>query len=171
MSQRTLFILIGAVTVLSIAGIIALALVLTPEDSNPAFDVATRFMNAAGLGENATAFALLTPSMQDYVTGNCPDGSVSACIYSYTPSDWGRLLREGAAIFRRATPDGDAWDVQIVATYEEGEGFSGVCIYHRMEEIAPDNWRVAAWSGFISCDDPDSRIESLRRADAANRAP
>jgi hypothetical protein len=61
--------------------------------------------------------------------------------------------------------------VQLLASYQEGEGFAGVCIYLRMEESAPDDWRVAGWAGFISCDAPNSGINGLRQPSAPNRAP
>lgn len=168
MSNRTL-ILIVAGAVVAIVGMIGLTLVFTPENSKPAYDAAVRFINAAGTYDDDTAYALLSPAMQAYVDAECPDGSVSACIAAYIPDEWGDLVKDGAAVFRRAKRDGDAWDVQIVATYEEGQGFAGVCILHRMEEISPDDWRVTAWSGFVSCDEPDSGIDGLRRDDAPNR--
>jgi len=165
-----MFILIGVVTVIAIAAVIVLTLIFTPEE-NPAFAASVRFANAAGLGQDDIAFELLSDDMQAYVIDNCPDGSVSACIAAYTPADWGRLLREGAAVYRRSIPDGSAWDVQLVATYQFGQGFAGVCLYHRMEQSASGDWRVAGWSGFVSCDEPNSGIHGLRRDDAPNRAP
>ncbi|MFW5772078.1 MAG: hypothetical protein ACOCZH_02055 [Phototrophicaceae bacterium] len=168
MSNRTLYFIFGG-TVVAIIGLIALTLVLTPERAKPAYAAAVDFMNAAGTGNDATAYALLTPTMQDYVDANCPEGSVSACIAAYTPDEWGALIRDGAAVFRRARRDGDAFDVQLVATYEEGQGFAGVCIYHRMEEMEPGAWRVAGWSGFVSCDEPGSGLDGLSAPDAPNR--
>ncbi len=165
MGSRTLVIL-GVVFVLVVMGLIALTLALTPENTHPAYDAAVRFMNAAGEGDEETALALLGADLQAYVAANCD--SVTACIDDYTPPEWGDLI---AAVYRRSRPDGLAWDVQLVATYEEGQGFAGVCIYHRMEEVADDEWRVMAWSGFVSCDDPDSGLSDLRRTDAVNRAP
>ena len=163
-----LFIILGAVTAVVVAALIALTLVWSPEDTNPAVDAAVRFMNAAGQGDDATAGSLLGEELAAYVAANCPDGSVAACIDAYTPPAWGDLI---AAVFRRSVPQGNTiWHVQLVATYEEEQGFAGGCIYHRMEEIG-DDWLVTAWSGFVSCDDPDSRIEGLRRDNAPNRAP
>lgn len=168
MNTRTVTIIIGA-TVAAVVGIILLTVLLVPENTHPAYAAATRFMNAAGEGDEAAAFPLLSDAMQTYVRENCPEGRVSACVQGYIPPEWGGLIR---AVYRRSIPEGNqAWDVQLVATYEEGQGFAGVCIYHRMEEVAPDDWRVAAWSGFISCDDPDSGLNALRRPDATNRAP
>lgn len=154
--------------ILIIAAMIALAVLLVPENTHPAYAAATDFMNAAGKGEEAAASALLSDELQSFVQTNCPQGQVSACLDAYTPPEWGDLL---SAVYRRSIPDGRAWDVLLVATYEEGKGFAGVCIYHRMEEVAPGDWRVAAWSGFIPCDDPDSGLQGLRREDAPNRAP
>lgn len=156
-------------TLISLVIVLLFVLVITPENQNPAFDTAVRFINAAGTGDDDTAYPLLSEAMQAYVDENCPDGSVSACVLAYTPEEWGALLHERAAVFRRSIPDGDAWDVQIVATYEEEQGFAGVCIYHRMEQNAEGDWRVAGWAGFVSCDDPDSGIQGLRQPDAPNR--
>ncbi|MEQ8675658.1 MAG: hypothetical protein RLP44_18620 [Aggregatilineales bacterium] len=166
--KRSHIIILVVVTVLAIVGIIALTLVLTPEKTSPAFDAAVRFTNAAGVGDDDIARALLTPDMQTYVDENCPDGSVSACILAYTPPEWGTLIRDGSAVYRRSIQDGDAWDVLLVATYQEEEGFAGVCIYNRVEKIAEGDWRVAGWSGFVSCDESNAGLQSLRRADAPN---
>jgi len=169
MTRKTIL-MIGIITVIIGGGIIALTTVLIPENK-PAFDVAVRFMNLAGTGKDEPAMALLSDELQAYVRQNCPEGSVSACIEAYTPSEWGGLLRDGAAVYRRSIRDGDAWDIQLIATYTQDKGFAGVCIFHRVEEIAPDDWRVTAWSGFIACDDANSGLPNLREADAVNRAP
>jgi len=166
-SRIPLYIAGGTVVALVITLIMVIA--ITPENQSPAVDVAVRFINAAGTGDDETAYPLLSEAMQAYVDDNCPDGSVSACVLAYTPAEWGQLLHDEAAVFRRQIPDGDAWDVQILATYEEEQGFAGVCIYHRMEQNADGEWRVAGWAGFVSCDDPDSGIQGLRRDDAPNR--
>jgi hypothetical protein len=143
------------------------SLVIT-ENLHPAYETAVEFTNAAGKGDDTTAFALLSSAMQNYVTEHCPDGSVSACVAGYTPEDWGDLT---TAVYRRSISDGSAWDILLLAGYEEGEGFAGVCIYNRVEEVLPDVWRVAAWSGFVSCDDTNAGLSGLRRADAPNRIP
>jgi hypothetical protein len=158
-----------AFTLLAAAGLIALTAVLVPEHTHPAYAVAVEFMNAAGAGDNAAASALLSDGLRAYVAENCPQASVSACVDAYTPPEWGDLIR---AVYRRSIPDGDrAFDVLLVATYQEDVGFSGVCIYHRVEETAPDDWRVTAWAGFLHCEEPAAEITRLRRADAVNRAP
>jgi hypothetical protein len=168
MSRRTLTIIL-LTTVLAVAAIIALTAVLVPENTNPAFDVAVNFTNSAGDGEDELAAALLTDDLQSWVAENCPDGSVAACVDDYTPPEWGGLI---AAVFRRAIPEGtDTWHVHLVATYEEEQGFAGVCIYNRVDQVEPGTWRVSAWSGFVSCDDPNSGLNALRRETAANRAP
>ncbi len=161
-------ILIVIVMLIIIAGMIALTIVLVPENMHPAYAAATDFMNAAGLGDDDVAFALLSSEMQAYVLENCPDGKVSACIDDYTPPEWGNLM---SAVYRRSIPEGRTYHVALIATYEEGQGFAGVCIYHRMEEVAEDDWRVMGWSGFVSCDDSDAGLSGLRRDDAPNRAP
>jgi hypothetical protein len=165
--NNKLLMLLGAVTVFAIGGLIALTLVFTPENERP-YDAAVRFINAAGTFNDDVAYALLTPQMQAYVDFTC-EGLPSACIQAYIPEEWGTLIRDGAAVFRRAKRDGAAYDVQIVATYQYGQGFSGVCIYHRMEELTPDDWRVAGWSGFVECDNPLAGIEGLSSDEAPNR--
>jgi hypothetical protein len=164
-------VLIAGGTLILIVVIAGLSLLLTPEKLDPAFDVAVRFVNAAGMGDDATAYPLLSDELQAYVDAHCPDGRVSACILSYTLPEWGHLLHKEAAVYRRSIPDGAAWDVQLIASYQEGDGFSGVCIYNRLEEAAPGDWRVTAWAGFISCDEPNSGLSGLRQPDAPNRAP
>ena len=32
-----------------------------------------------------------------------------------------------SAVYRRAAPDGDAWNVEVIANYQSGTGASGVC--------------------------------------------
>lgn len=159
---------IGGITAVIAAVIIVLTLIFTP-DANPAYDTAVDFMNAAGQGDDGTALILLSEQMRNYALENCPNGLPSGCIDDYTPPEWGGLI---AAVFRRAIPDGsDAWDVQLVATYEEGQGFAGVCIYHRVERNPNGDWRITAWSGYVSCDEPNSGLQSLRRTDAPNYVP
>lgn len=142
---------------------------------DPAYAVAVDFANAAGQGADAQALALLAAPLREHVLERCPDASVSACIAAYTPSEWGGML---ATVFRRAMPDGpDAFNIVLIATYERDQGFSGVCIYTRTERSAPPagdaygGWRVAAWSGFISCDLPEAGLSALMQPDAPNRAP
>jgi hypothetical protein len=135
--------------------IVLLTAALTPENSNPAFAVAVQFVQAAGTGDDATALALLAPAMQAYITDNCPDGQVSACIQPYTPPEWGSFQ---SVVFRRATPEGaHIWHVDLIATYAEDKGFSGVCIYNRVERNDSGDWLVAEWAGFIHCGEAASR--------------
>lgn len=159
---------VGSVTIITVGIIILATALLSPENTHPAYDVAVRFVNAAATGDDQTAVPLLSDAMQDYVAENCPEGRVSACLQAYTPPEWGALL---TAEFRRSRPDANAWDILLVALYEEGEGFSGVCIYNRVEEALPGRWRVSAWSGFISCAESNAGLSGLRREDAPNRAP
>jgi len=167
MSHRRL--LIAAVSIgliVVIIGIIILTLALTPEQAHPAYTAAVEFVNAAGHGDDAAAFALLSDDLQTYVSENCADGSVSACIAGYTPPEWGRFL---SAVYRRSAPDGADFDVRLIATYAENEGFSGVCIYQRMQQNEAGEWRVYGWSGFISCGDAEAT--DLTAPAAPNRAP
>lgn len=162
-----LWLIFGAAAA-SITALIALTAVLTPERSSAAYAAAIQFTNAAAAGDEVAAFALLNTDLQAYVVANCPEASVAACVDAYTPLEWGRFI---SAVFRRSIPDERAWDVLLVATYEAGQGFSGVCIYNRVEQMVDGQWRVTAWSGFIACDEPQADLSRLRRADAPNRAP
>lgn len=166
--NRRVMIFVGGAIGLMIIAIIALSLVFTPEDSNPAFAVAVDFANAVGKGDDATAQDLMGDALQAYVVENCPNGSASACVDDYTPPEWGDML---SAVYRRSRPLGRDWEVLLVATYEEEQGFSGVCLYTYLQEVAEDDWRVTAWSGFVSCDGDASGIEGLSQDDAPNHAP
>ncbi|NWF69899.1 MAG: hypothetical protein HXY40_12510 [Chloroflexi bacterium] len=163
-SKRVLWIVISAGIVIVL---VALASVALAPQSTPAFDAALRFADAAGRGDDATATALLAPALLDYVRVTCPAGSVSACVRAYMPPEWGDYI---SVVYRRSALVGSAWDVQLIATYAENEGFSGVCIYLRMEADAAQQWRVTAWAGWVSCGDPASR-EMAANPDAPNRAP
>ncbi len=166
MRNRRLWIagsIIGAVIL-----IIVITLALTPSNTHPAFAAAVAFMDAAGQGDDATAETYLAPDLLTYVAANCPNASVSACIDSYTPDEWGDLIK---AVFRRSIPDGtSAWDVDLIATYQFGTGFSGVCIYHRVEQDASGAWKIVQWAGFLHCGDPASR-DMTTNPDTPNRAP
>lgn len=163
--RRLLWMTLAAVLVTVI--VVGLTLLLGPE-LEPAFDVAVTFVNAAGRGDEAAALPLLSDELRAYVAENCPEGRVSACVAAYTPEAWGAFSN---AVFRRSRPEGpDIWHVLLVATYEEGQGFSGVCVYNRLERSG-DSWRIVAWSGFVSCDAPDAGLDGLAVPGAANRAP
>ena len=141
-SRRVLW--LGILVVISL-GLIALTVVLTPE-ATPAFDSAVEFANAAGSGDDITASSKLSPELLDYVRENCPEGSVSACVDGYTPAEWGSLIK---AVFRRSIPDGEnAWDVMVVSTYEQQQGFSGVCSYYHVASTGDNTeWKIDRWSG------------------------
>lgn len=163
--NRLLWIILGIITALIVIVVVTLA--LTPDQTSPAFAAAVSFMEAAGKGDDAAAYALLDAPLQAYVDANCPDGSVSACIAGYTPAEWGPLV---SAVFRRAAPEGPEWNVDLIAMYAEDKGFSGVCIYHRMVQDEAGQWRVARWAGFLPCDDAASR-NMATNPDTPNRAP
>ena len=158
---------IGLAVTVCVAAIIVITLTFTPQETNPAFAVATTFVNAAGKGDDATAFPLLSDEMQQYVKAHCPNGSISACIQSYTPPEWGGLQ---SAVFRRAAPDRDGWDVDLIATYEQDKGASGACMFNRMQKDASGQWRVYGWAGFLWCGDPRSR-NMATNPDTPNRVP
>lgn len=165
MKQRTL-IMIVLITVTLVIAILAATLALTPDQTDPAFDAAIRFNQALGSGDDENALALMGDELRAYVEANCPDGSPSACVDAYTPEEWGDML---SVVYRRSAPDNGAHDVDLIATYEEGTGFSGVCIYNRVEPIG-EGWQITAWAGYVHCGDAASRnMES--NPDAPNRAP
>jgi hypothetical protein len=155
------------ITVLIVV-IVLLTAAFTPENTNPAFAAAIYFVHAAGTGADDTALNFLNPALQTYVAENCPDGRVSACVQSYTPPEWGAFR---GVVFRRAVPDGPAaWDIDLIATYEQDKGFSGVCIYTRMEQDSVGDWRVAAWAGFVHCGESAAR-NMVTNPDTPNRVP
>lgn len=173
MSLKRIVLVVLAVVV-SVAVIVVVTAALTPEQTNPANEAAVRFVQAAGMGDDEAAFALLDEAMQAYVRETCRDGLVSACVEAYIPDEWGAFQ---SVVFRRTAPDGlndagryTAYDVELIATYAEGKGFSGVCIYTRMEAADSGEWRAAGWAGFVSCGDAESR-NMADNADAPNRAP
>lgn len=140
-----------------------------PQAVNPAYAAAIEFVNAAGSGDDAAAEALMSDELSAYVAETCPQGSVAACIDAYSPEIWGDFIN---GVFRRAQPDGPAaWDILLLGTWAEDEGFSGVCIYTRAEQAGPENWEIVAWSGWIPCNEPNAGLSSLMQSDAPNRAP
>lgn len=159
---------VGGLIVLVI--VVVLTALLVPQNLHPAYAAAVEFVNAAGRGDDDMAMQHLSPPLQTYVADNCADGRVSACIDAYTPSEWGGFLN---AVYRRAQPDGpDAFDIALIATYEEGQGFSGVCIYNRAERVNGDTWQIVRWAGWVSCDLPNSGLSQLASdANAPNHAP
>lgn len=163
-SRRTWLILIAVFAVLIVAVIVGTAL-FVPQD-NPAFAAARQFADAVQRGDEAAATDLLTPELAEWVASDCPQGLVTACVADYIPETWGNYLN---TVFRRAAPLGNDWHVDLIATYEQAEGGSGVCIYTRMVE-QNGAWRVAAWAGFIHCGDPASR-NMAENPDAPNRVP
>ena len=173
MNRRTL--LIGAlVTAAVLITIILLTAALTPQQTNPAYAAAVAFAEAAGQGDDTTAGRYLGDDLRAYVAANCPDGRVSACVEGYIPDTWGGFQ---SVVFRRAAPDVSrieagaptAYDVDLIATYAEDKGFSGVCIYVRMEQTVA-GWQVIRYAGFVSCGDAASR-NMATNADAPNHAP
>ena len=154
------------VLVVIIAVFIAATAVFDP-NSNPAYKAAGDFVRAAFANDDATAFSLLNENLQNYVTANCPDGSVAACVHSYIPAEWGEVQ---GITFRRAAPNGRWWDVEWIASFAQDVGASGVCIFTRVEPTGVEEWRVIEWAGFIHCGDPASRNMSTN-PDTPNRAP
>lgn len=167
MSKRNM-IIVGVLLGVAAVGLIVWSALKPPETSHPAFAVAVDFTNAAATGDDETAMALLSPELQAYVAENCPDERVSGCVMNYTPPEWGGLLK---GVFRRSVPEGTTiWHVDVIATYELEKGFSGVCIYNRVEQDAAGEWKVTEWAGFLHCGDPASR-NMATNANTPNRAP
>jgi hypothetical protein len=159
------------VGLLALVAVIVVTAVLVPQQLHPAYASAIDFVQAAASGDDAEAESHISQALADYVVENCPDGSISACVDAYTPDDWGGFLN---VVYRRAQPDGpDAWDILLLGTWEENQGFSGVCIYTRAERAEPntENWEIVGWSGFVSCSQPNAGLSQLAQDDAPNRAP
>lgn len=158
---------IGLAAVAVIGALVLVAVALIPPQTNPAFDVAASFANAAGQGDDAAAMPLLTSDLQQAVAENCPGGVPSGCVQGYAPAEWGPLVN---AVFRRSTPSGTAWDVEVISTYELDKGASGVCSYFHVVQDADGAWRIDRWAGFIWCGDSRSRSMATN-PDTPNRMP
>lgn len=164
MAKNKLILGVG-ILIVAVIGLIIASLSL---GLHPAHTAAVNFVNAAATGDDDSALPYMSQSLRDAVTETCPDSIPSTCIESYADDTWGNFM---SAVFRRAIPDGNnAWDVQLIATYEDGQGFSGVCIYNRVEQI-DSTWQVTRWSGFISCDLPTAGLKSLADVSAPNHLP
>ena len=161
------WLLIAVIVIISVVALVLVTLALTPQATNPAFDVAVQFANAAGKGNDASALPLLSDDLRDWVQENCVGGRPSACVQGYIPPEWGKLV---SAVFRRAAPNGPNWDIDVIATYEANAGASGVCSYFRVAEGADGQWHVTRWAGFLWCGDARSR-QMATNPDTPNRAP
>jgi len=160
------------VIVLLIIIIVGAQVVLTPSDTNPAVHTALTFVTAAGFGDDALASSLVSAEIRAYAAANCRDGQLSACIDDITPDDWGNLM---SVVFRRAAPEGRNWNVDLVATYQDNKGFSGVCISTLVEPVAVADgeaarWQVARYAGFVHCGEAGAR-EIYKTPDAPNLTP
>lgn len=165
MSRKTLFIFVG-IAILAVI-VIAMTALLTPTQTSPAAESALTFVQAVSGGDDATAMPLLSDNATAYVAENCPGGSVSACVNAIIPEEWGNYI---STVFRRAAPDGDHWNIDLISTYEHDLGGSGVCIYVRAEQDESGNFKVAQYAGFVNCGDPSTR-NMATNADAPNRVP
>lgn len=163
--KRAYVIGIGIVILVGILILVAVALI--PPQTNPAFDVAATFANAAGQGDDAIAMPLLTADLQQAVSERCAGGVPSGCVQSYPPPEWGKLIN---AIYRRSAPDGAAWDIEVISTYEKDKGGSGVCSYFHVVQDTDGQWRIDRWAGFIWCGDAASR-NMATNPDTPNRMP
>ncbi len=163
-SKRGLLLIGGAVLVVILLVILLVSASSNP-DSFPPYAAALAFSRAVGVGDNAAASAELSPAAVQWAGVNCPEG-IAVCLGRLADPAWGDLI---SVVFRRAAPDGaNAYDVELIATYEQGVGFSGICIYNRVEKQTDDTWKVAGWAGWIHCADPLSR-DMERNPEAPNR--
>ncbi len=163
--KRSLWIGLGIIAIIGVLVLVAVA--ATSPQTNPAFDVAASFANNAGHGDDESAILLLDTDLLKAVETLCKDGKPSACVQGYIPPEWGTLEN---AVFRRATPDGTAWDIEVIATYEKDKGASGVCSYFHVKPVADGQWRIDRWAGFLWCGDPRSR-NMATNPDTPNRMP
>ncbi len=165
MSRKTILIF-ASIALLAVI-VIAMTALLTPTQTSPAAESALAFVQAVSEGVDDVAMPLLTGEAAAYVAETCPDGSVSACVAALIPEEWGNYV---STVFRRAAPDGDHWNIDLISTYEHDLGGSGVCIYVRAEQDETGNFRVAQYAGFINCGDPSTR-NMANNPDAPNRIP
>ncbi|MEZ4671395.1 MAG: hypothetical protein R3E39_26125 [Anaerolineae bacterium] len=161
------WLIFGLVIIAIIIALVLISLSLTPQATNPAFDIAVKFANAAGKGDDAAALPLLSPELRAWVQENCQGGRPSACVQNYIPPEWGKLV---SAVFRRASPAGSNWNVDVITTYQWSAGASGACSYFRVEPDRNGTWFITGWAGFIWCGDGRSRdMES--NPNTPNRVP
>jgi hypothetical protein len=165
-TSRLLIFGLGGMILLILIIVIA-TLALTPAQTNPAFAAAVSFVDAAARGNDAAAQPYLSDALQTYVAESCPSGSVSTCVEGYIPDEWGAFQ---SIVFRRATPDGDGWHVDLIGTWELDRGFSGVCVYANMQQEDDGQWRVQRWAGFAWCGEAGTR-NMQTNPDAPNQAP
>ncbi len=149
-----------------IIAIVVATLFFTPADTNPAFAAALDFVDAAARGDDARAEQHLSADLSAWVAANCPQGSVSACVSAYIPPEWGAYQ---SMVFRRSSPDGDGYNVDLIGTWELERGFSGVCVYTNMQQ-EDGVWKVIRWAGFVWCGDPNW-AEFGGNPNTPNRAP
>ena len=163
--RRSLWIGLAVIAVLALSVLFVVA--ITPPQTNPAFGVAAAFANAAGHGDDASAIPLLDDDLYKAVVARCTGGKPSGCVQGYAPPEWGALEN---AIFRRVAPDGAAWDIEIIATYEKDKGASGVCSTFHVKQGSDGQWKIDRWAGFLWCGDPRSR-NMATNPDTPNRMP
>ena len=163
--KRSLWIALVIIGVIAVLVLVAVA--VTPPQTNPAFEVAAAFANAAGHGDDAAALPLLSTDLAKAVAERCEDGKPSSCVMGYAPPEWGALEN---AVFRRTAPDGAAWDIEVISTYEKDKGASGVCSYFHVSQASDGQWKIDRWAGFIWCGDPRSR-NMATNPDTPNRMP
>lgn len=157
-----------ALAFLVVVGAIIVATALyTPDQTNPAYAASVSFVDAAASGNDEQAMTFLSDDLSAYVNQNCADGKISACIDAYIPDEWGAFQ---SVVFRRATPDGVNWNVDLIGTWEHDRGFSGVCIYVHLTRETESEWRIDRWAGFAWCGDPATR-DMAANPEAPNQAP
>ena len=163
--RRSLWIGLAVIAVVAVLVLVVVA--STSPLTNPVFGVASAFANAAGHGDDTAAIPLLDADLAQAVVTRCTGGKPSGCVQGYAPPEWGALEN---AVFRRAVPDGTAWDIEVISTYEKDKGASGVCSYFHVKPVADGQWKIDRWAGFIWCGDPRSR-NMATNPDTPNRMP
>jgi hypothetical protein len=164
MNARRL-VIIGAVALfVAVIGVILVLTATTNPETFAPYAAPLNLIRAAGAGDDQTALSYTSDSLRTWINTNCPMG-ISACVGGYVPPEWGAFR---SVVFRRAEPvAADAYDVEVIATYERDLGFSGVCIYTRVVQAA-NEWKVDGWAGWISCGDNVAR-DLAQNYDAPNR--
>lgn len=163
--RRSLWIGLAILAVIALSVLLVVA--VTPPQTNPAFEVAAAFVNAAGHGDDTTALPLLGTDLSKAVATTCKDGKPSSCVEGYAPPEWGAMQH---AVFRRAVPDGTAWDIEVIATYEKDKGASGVCSSFHVTQYPDGQWKIDRWAGFLWCGDSRSR-DMATNPNTPNRMP
>ena len=134
--------------------VVLIAVALTPEQTNPAFTTAVTFVEAAGKGDDSTALAQLDATLRTTWLDHCPQGSVSACVQSYTPPEWGKLVDAAFRRPPRMVKPGTSRSCRITRRVRRRAPFAST---PAVEPNGAGGWQVTRWAGFVHCSDPTAR--------------